>query len=124
MTRGRLAVELVLDRADQLFQDVFEAHHADDAAVFVQQHCQVDPRPLELDEELVEPQGFGQEGDLAGELAEVGAGAVAGAGAEQVLDVDHAQDGGEIVLAEGESRVPGLPGDAQVIFQGARDRLR
>ena len=69
---GRLAVELVLDRADQLLEDVLQAHHADDAAVLVEQHRQVDPVALEFDQELVEPERLGQERHLAGQLAEVG----------------------------------------------------
>ena len=70
---GRLAVELVLDRADELLQHVLQRDHADDAAVLVEQHRQVDPVALELEQEVVEPQRLGQERDLAGDRAEVGA---------------------------------------------------
>ena len=54
--RRRLAVEFVLDRADQLFEHVFKRHHADDAAVLVEQHGQVNPVALKFEQELVEPQ--------------------------------------------------------------------
>ena len=63
--RRGLAIEFVLDRPDQLFEHVFEGDHADDAAVFVEQHGQVHPVPLELEQELVEPERHGQERDLA-----------------------------------------------------------
>ena len=118
---GRLAVELVLDRPDQLFEHVLEPHHADDAAVLVEQHGQVDPVPLEFEQELVEPQRLGQERDLPGELPEVGPAVLHGPGAEEVLDVDHADDGGQVVLAEREPGVAGLAGEPEVLLERARE---
>ena len=91
--------------------------HADDAAVLVEQHGQVDPVALELEQELVEPQRHGQERDLAGELAQVGPAVLIGPGAEDVLDVDHADDGRQVVLAEREPGVAGLAGEAEVVLE-------
>ena len=61
---GRLAVELVLDRPDQLLEHVLQAHHANHAAVLVEQHRQMDPVPLELEQKLVEAEGDGQKRHL------------------------------------------------------------
>ncbi len=77
------------------------------------------PIALEFQQELIQSEHHRQEGDLARELAEVHPPILIGAAPEDVLDVDHANDRRQVVLAERESRVTGLPGDPQVVFHRA-----
>ena len=80
----------------------------------------MDPVALEFDQEEVEPERLGQERDPTRGLAEVGPGAGRAAGSEDVLDVDHADHGRQVVLAERIPGVPGLAGDPEVVLDGPR----
>src|SRR5262245_2830570 len=85
----RFAVEFVLDRAYQLLKHVFKGHHSSNAAVFVEQHRQMNPIALKFEQKLVEPQADGQKGDFTGYLPQVGAPVLIGSASENVLDVNH-----------------------------------
>ena len=57
--KTKIRIEFNLDPADQLLEHVFEGDHADNAAILVQQHRQVNAVALKFKQELIEAQGDG-----------------------------------------------------------------
>ena len=106
-----LGVELVLDLADDLLDHVLQRDHAAHPAVLVEDGRQVDLLGEHAVEQPVEGQGLRHEGEVPGHALERFEGLGA---AEQVLDVDHADDPVERAVAQGEAGVAALPRDLEV----------
>jgi len=94
-------VELVVNFADHLLDDVFNRNEAEDAAEFVHDHGQTDATRAKLEEELASEFAFGDDEDVAKNAAkaEVGRGeALFGAALaveenpKHVLDMNEAED--------------------------------
>ena len=97
---GGLGVELVLDLSHDLFDDVFEGHEARGAAVLVEDDGDVDLLAAQLPEELLHALGLGHEVGLLGHLPGLGVAIVV---AEEVFDVDDADDVVAGVLEDGDA---------------------
>ena len=96
----------VLDRADQFFQDIFQADEADGAAVFIDDHGQVGPaRPHEL-QEFRRRHDFRHHED--GPLDEIQIAALMDVEVHDILDMDQAQDVVLVVFAERIARMARL----------------
>ena len=103
----------VLDRADQFFQDVFQADEADGAAVFIDDHGQVGPAHAHELEELRCRHDFRDHEDRP--LDEVQVAALVDIEVHDVLDVDQSQDVVLIVFTEGVARMPRLADGLQML---------
>ena len=108
----QVLVVLVDDLADDLFEHVFHGDQAGNAAVFVQHHGHVVPRPLELLQQDVDRLGLGHEVGLAqqrrpGRVRSVGP---LGQFGQQVLGVENADDVVAVLVVDRDPR-DGPPDD-------------
>ena len=85
-----LRIGLVGDLADDLLDDVLDAHDADDAPVLVHHHGHRGPLALQVGEQVVQGLGLGHDQGLVDDLLERGVGALLHEQAGQLADVDDA----------------------------------
>src|SRR5207244_191104 len=117
-----LAVELVLDLAHDLLDDVLEGDQAGGAPVLVHHDRHVRAALLEVPLQRVERAALGDEEDLALDRRQVLGGAQLVAAVEEVLHVHHADHVVDVGRGERIARGGGQGDDGQVLLQAARER--
>ena len=109
-------IELVLDLAHQLFQNVFECHHSRGAAEFVHDDRQVQFAFKEQLEQALKPRGFGHIDELARRRQQLRPAAGFESHGKQVLDVDDPQRFVQVpAFAQGEARIACFFGHLQAL---------
>ena len=88
----RFAIELVLNLADELLENVLERHQSRRTAVFVDDNRHVHALLLKLSLQVFYRHRLGNEQDLALLLEQVFGARNLGRRLEQILDVNHADD--------------------------------
>src|SRR2546425_6509108 len=117
-----LAVELVLDLAHDLLDDVLEGDQAGGAPVLVHHDRHVRATLLEVPLQRVERAALGDEEDLALDRRQVLGGAQLVAAVARVLHVPHPHPAVHVGPGERIARGGGLGDDGQVLLQAARER--
>ena len=118
-------VELILNLADQLFQNILQRHHAHRAAVFIDDNRQMQPPFEEELQQLLQPRAFRNINQLARRRQQVRAVPRLDSHGIQILDVNDAECAVEVpALAQRKAGVTGLLrhvealGDARLGVQG------
>ena len=114
----RLVVVLVLDLADDLLEDVLEGDDPGDAAVLVDDHGELQAGAAQGGHERVAVEGLRDGGHGPDALAQRGGGAGRRGHGEGLLDVDDAEDGVEVVGADGEAGDAGAAGVGDEVGEG------
>ena len=114
---GLVLVELVLDLADELLEDVLHGRQAGGDAVLVDDEGHVGALLLEELLELVDRLGFRNEEHLVLDQPQVLRGRERPRALEQILDVDHADGRFQVGLAQWIPRVAGLHDDRDVLVE-------
>lgn len=124
-------IELIMNFADHLFEDVFERGEAEDAAEFVDYHGEAGATRAKFDEQIAGGFCFGHDEHVAQERAEAkfgGGQALFGtAGAiqedpDEVFDVDEAENVVEGAFVDGNARALGDTDHGHCLFECGRDR--
>jgi len=113
-----LAVEFVLDRSDELLDDVFQRDESGHYSVFIDEERHDDARSLQLAQQSIQRRGLGEEGGGPRKRRQIIDASIGGHSLEDVFDMDDPHDVLEIAVAQGKPRVTGLGQCFQLRFDG------